>query len=310
MGLGILCPGQGSQQPGMLDILAGNVSAESVLAEAATLLGRDVGDLARDPVESHRNRVAQPLICASELATWLAIREELPVPVAFAGYSVGELAAYGCAGALTPADLTTLAFQRAKLMDAGATSSGKLVAVRGLARRQLQSLCRRFDAELAIINGYDHFVVGLADASINAFGAAAADSGAITRVLPVEVAAHTRWMESAGRAFRDLLEGAEFADPDVPVLSGMDGSPITTRADAIDALSRQISNCIDWSRCLEMLIELGCSVLLELGPGTTLTRMVREAFPDFPVRSVADFRSLPAVPTWVHKAMHRAGTGR
>jgi len=309
MGLGILCPGQGSQQPDMLDILAGNEKAESVLAETATLLGRGLGELARDPVESHRNRVAQPLLCASEQAYWLAIREELPVPVAFAGYSVGELAAYGCTGALSPADLTALAIQRANLMDAAATPSRTLVAVRGLARQHLEPLCRRFDAELAIINGYDQFVVGLAEESITAFAAAAAGSGAITRVLPVQVAAHTRWMESAGRAFRAILEVADFADPEVPVLSGMDGSPVTTRSDAIDALSRQIWNCIDWSGCLGMLRELGCTVLLELGPGTTLSRMVREAFPDMPVRSLADFRSLPAVSTWVHKAMRRAGTG-
>ena len=89
--------------------------------------------------------------------------------------------------------------------------------------------------------------------------------------------------------------------PAVPVPAGVHGMPIYTRADAIEVLSRQISTAIDWSACLRTLTELGCTALLELGPGMALSRMAREAFPDLPARSVVEFRSLPGVVGWVIK---------
>jgi len=49
-----------------------------------------------------------------------------------AGYSPGELSAYGCAGVLAPKDMIELATARAHFMDT-ATPVGSLIAVSGLA---------------------------------------------------------------------------------------------------------------------------------------------------------------------------------
>src|SRR6478609_5333770 len=101
MRLGILCPGQGAQYAGMTAPLRGLPEAQAVLVTAATVLGRTVEEILDGP--SHAlfdNATAQPLICAVELATWTALQPRLPRPAIFAGYSVGELAAYGCAGAV------------------------------------------------------------------------------------------------------------------------------------------------------------------------------------------------------------------
>ncbi len=305
MGLGILCPGQGSQNPGMLEILADNETAGPVLSEAGRRLGRTLAELVSHPEDSHRNRLAQPLLCAAQVATWMALRDRLPTPRLFAGYSVGELAAYGCADALSPEELVALAEQRAVLMDTASETAGTLVTVRGLTRQQIESLCQEFGADVAIINGFDRYVIGLTAESVAEFRNAVAGLGGGSHTLPVGVAAHTHWMEPACRAFRTLLEDSNMRDPAIPVLSGVDALAVSKRSGAIDALSRQIANTIDWSACLEMLIEHGCNVLLELGPGTTLTRIVHDTFPDLAVRSVAEFRSLPAVALWVEKAGRR-----
>src|SRR5689334_350779 len=104
MSLGILCPGQGAQHPGMLDLLKGEPEAECVLALAGAVLDAPIADLLAGPEDVlFTNATAQPLICAVELATWAALSTQLPSPRVFAGYSVGELAAYGCAGALRSA---------------------------------------------------------------------------------------------------------------------------------------------------------------------------------------------------------------
>src|SRR4051794_28001936 len=85
----------------MLDLVRGEPEAERVLALASAVLDAPVADILSGPAEAlFTNATAQPLICAVELATWAALSSQLPSPRVFAGYSVGELAAYGCAGAL------------------------------------------------------------------------------------------------------------------------------------------------------------------------------------------------------------------
>lgn len=301
MGLGVLCPGQGSQGPSVLDLLADDEAAQLVLAEASAAFGQDLRELAKASSEIHRNRLAQPLLCAAEVATWAALKRHLPTPRVFAGYSVGELAAYGCAGSLTVTQLVELARRRALLMDAASPIPGGLVAVRGLCRSQIEGLCRQFDGEIAIINGFDRFVVGAPAETVPGLQVAAGALGATVNSLPVEVAAHTSSLAAASEGFRAELAGSAMAAPAVPVLAGVHGMPVYTRDDAIEVLWRQISTTIDWSACLQTLSELGCTAVLELGPGRALSRMAREAFPDLPARSVADFRGLPGVADWVSK---------
>jgi len=303
MGLGILCPGQGSQGPGMLDLLDGEPTAQRALDQAGLALGRDLRELVRNGTDLYRNRVAQPLLCAVQAATWAALAPQLPAPRVFAGYSVGELAAYGCAGALPVSQLASLARHRALLMDAASVAPSGLVAVRGLGRPRVEALCHRFGTEIAIVVGIDRFVIGGASDSLTALREAVSSTGAVLSPLPVDVAAHTSVLAPAGSAFRQELAASAITAPTVPVLAGVDGMPVHTRDGAIEALSRQIHTTIDWATCLQTLTELGCTALLELGPGSALARLARDALPHLPARSVADFRSLGGVAAWVASSL-------
>ena len=83
----------------------------------------------------------------------------------------------------------------------------------------------------------------------------------------------------------------------------MSGRPVWSRPDAIATLSQQLAHRIEWARCLATAAEMGCSVFLELGPGTALVRMAAEVAPITRVRSVAEFRSLAGVVRWVAAAL-------
>ncbi|MGN2393561.1 hypothetical protein ACTFO6_18970, partial [Pelomicrobium sp. G1] len=85
--------------------------AQPAFQAAAAVLGEDPRRWvsSRPPEGLFQNRWAQPLICTATLAAWSVLEPRLPQPVAFAGYSLGELAAYGCAGALAPAEALRLA---------------------------------------------------------------------------------------------------------------------------------------------------------------------------------------------------------
>ena len=297
MSLGILCSGQGDQSPAMLDLLAGHAEAARVFDTFRAVTGVDAAVLSAS--EMHTNRVAQPLVCAFQLAVWTCLAPDLPEPAAFAGYSVGELAAHGCAGALPVDEVIAMARRRAELMDATDPEPAAMTAVRGLARHVVDRLAEESGAEVAIVNGEDRFVVGGPVPAIAAVETRAAQCGAKCTRLAVHVASHTRRMTRAAEAFRSVLDGVSWRRGGSVVLAGLDGRPIFDPASARRALAGQIAATIDWAACLEGLRERGCTVLLELGPGSGLARMARDLGPAAEVRSVAEFRSLEAVAGWV-----------
>ena len=302
MTLAILCPGQGGQHPQMLDLLAGNRAAEDVFTQGAEALGTDVRAWLAQPERIDTNAIAQPLLCLSELATWAALRDVLPEPLAFAGYSVGELASYGCAGALDAGQLAQLAQTRAMLMDSASVVPGGLIALRGLRRAEVDALCAGHSAWISIAIADDAFVVGGEVLTLDALADQAGARGAQIARLRVGVASHTPLLATAVRLFREALDSSALRAPDVPVIAGIDASLVTTRTHAIATLAAQLAAPIEWSRCIESLYELGGRVFLELGPGCALARMVREHLGgDVEARSVTEFRSLDGVAKWIEQ---------
>ena len=299
MTLAILCPGQGGQHKAMFDLVVQDDAGRATLDAASHAAGFDLLQTAHGGSDLFRNALAQPLICASEVATWAALATRVPVPSLFLGYSVGELGAYGCAGALSASETIRLARARAALMDDAYAGPAGLIAIRGLSPRTVRALCDAHGVEVAIVNGDDHHVVGGPDAGLRAAQASAEEAGATVQRLAVGIAPHTRLMASAAVGFRERLSESALTAPIVAVLAGTSGALVVDRAGAIDALTEQIDHTVHWARCLDAAYERGCRTFLELGPRCALARMVRERFPDVAARSIAEFRTLAGAAAWV-----------
>src|SRR5205823_4957945 len=137
---------------------------------------------------------------------WAALREMLPAPRAIAGYSVGELAAYGLAGALSVAELARLAAARAQLMDeAHDAQPGALLAVRGLTRIEVRRIAEQENAHIAIAVNHDVFVIGAPSRSLDSLEARVRNLGAQVTALRIGVAAHTPMLCTAAVKFRSVL---------------------------------------------------------------------------------------------------------
>lgn len=292
------------QTVGMFGNVEAFPEARPVLQALEGVLDSSLAEIEQLPAsELHKNHIAQPLICAFELAVWAILSPRLPTPRAFAGYSVGELAAHGCAGTLSPSATIKLASERARLMDECCRAPCAMIAVRGLSRDAIEHVTHAHGAAVAIINGRDRFVLGGRLQEIDAVAAAVAEGGAAVTRLHVHVPSHTPLVVEASRAFAERLAAEPMTAPTVCVLSGLDGQPVATATRARQVLSAQISNTIDWSACLDGLAEQGCRVLLELGCGSDLTRMARDTLPDICARSIADFRSIDAALAWVERVL-------
>ena len=302
MSLAILCSGQGAQHPAMLDMIADHPAAVGAIEAGEAALGLNLHDVLAQRDEMFRNAIAQPLICLTQLALWTALRQDAPEPAAFCGYSVGELGAYACAGALDVAELARIAAARAALMDqAAAATAGGLLAVQGLRRDGIVRLCAGHQAWIAIAISDEEFVIGGDDSALARLGKGLSERGAKLTKLRVGLASHTPLLGAAVAPFRALLETSSISAPATPVVAGIDAAWVVRREAAIEKLALQLSGTVEWGSCLDMLYERGCRVFLELGPGRALARMTQARFADIEARAVDDFRSLDGVSSWLLK---------
>lgn len=304
MTIALLCSGQGRQHGAMFALTGGSLSVAGLFAHATDLLeGRDPRELVLTAADAvlHENRSAQILCTLQALAAKTVLHESIPSRRIVAGYSVGEIAAWGVAGCFEACDTLDLVAHRAELMSAASNVGDGLIFVRGLDRSTIDALCAQHDTAIAIVEPDDAVVVGGTHASLGAVASEARALRAIVHELPVAVASHTSRLAGAAAQFRDVSRSIHVRAPgaDVRLLSGIDGATVVDVHAGLDKLAAQISHTVQWAACLHSCVEAGATAFFELGPGSALATMAARAYPQVPARALDDFRSLAGVQAWL-----------
>ncbi|QLL23907.1 ACP S-malonyltransferase [Actinobacteria bacterium IMCC25003] len=287
--LAIIAPGQGSQTPGMLSPWLEDAPIRAMAEEISDAIGLDVVRLGTtaDADEIKDTANAQPLIVAAGLmsAHTLGITGKFSY---VAGHSVGEITAAAIAGALTPIDAMKLVRARGVEMAkaAGVTPSG-MAAVLGGDRQVVLSAIADLGLVAANDNGGGQIV---AAGDLDAI-AQLAPEGARIRPLAVAGAFHTSYMQPAVEPLRTLASTISTSAPAVGVLSNKDGEVVTDGAEVLDRIVNQIANPVRWDLCMETLISLGVTGVIEVAPAGTLVGLIKRAAPSieqFAFKSPAD----------------------
>ncbi|WP_394777385.1 ACP S-malonyltransferase [Undibacterium sp.] len=303
--LALLCPGQGAQHGHMFDLACQDENTREQIAawDLPRYTGMPLQQLLDSPDLLFRNKYAQVLMVAGAMAAWTALQKMLPRPHLVMGYSIGEVSAYGIAGALTPPETLALAKLRAELMDQARslTPPQSMLAVSGLTPASVAGLLAQHGLSVAIATGDVNFIAGGLAASIEAAIPALAAMGGDVTSIPVEIASHTALMQTAVQPFRQALAAAPFRKPAIPVMSGTRAEPVAEADIARETLLEQLTHTIRWSDCMDACVEQGVDIVLELGPGTGLSRMFQKQHPDVVCRSVHDFRSLAGLEDWIDR---------
>ncbi|SHG59672.1 [acyl-carrier-protein] S-malonyltransferase [Kaistia soli DSM 19436] len=305
MPLAILCSGQAHQGPDMFALTADAPVAQLLFSLASALLGgRDPRRmvLEADATTLQANRTGQILCVLQGLAAAATLADVMPDSFIVAGYSIGELTAWGVAAAIAPADVLRLAAERAELMDAASRPGEGLLALRGLDEVRIAQLATEHDAAVAIVNPGGGVILGGSANALSALSADAVSAGAYRVVrLPVAVASHTPRLADAARQFRIDLAGTTIDTRALRrhrLLSGIDGQAVFDPDAGLDKLAAQISRTVHWNACLQACLEAGATAFLELGPGHALAEMAAGAY-CMPARSISEFAAMEGVRAWV-----------
>ncbi|MCU1358150.1 MAG: fabD [Acidimicrobiales bacterium] len=299
MSIAVAFPGQGAQAPGFgaswLEHPAWSVVIE---AERATDLPLAHLLLDATPDELADTRASQLSVLVGSLVAWQAFRAELDEPVvAMTGHSLGQITALIASGAVDLEAGIRLAAARA---EATATAqrerAGGMVALLGadeeLAVRACDAAPGR--AWVANLNGGGQVVVGGEVDALDDVADRALELGARrARRLAVGGAFHTPLMAPAARAIGPALDRTPFTAPSLPVVTNHDAEPVTSDAGWPDRLQTHLVSPVRWGEVVATLARLGARTVVEVGPGTTLTGLVRRIDPELAVAQVATPDDLP-----------------
>ena len=279
--------GQGAQYPGMGRELYESSSAARAVFDLAEEIRPGTLDMCFSGTSEELTKTinTQPCLFAMDWACAAAAVEAGAQPSMCAGFSLGEVAAAGFAGAMDFDQSFRFVIRRAEEMQACAEKvQGAMGAVLRLTSAQVEDICREFEGGAYPVN-YNcpgQTVVACRAEIFDALAArVAAEKGRMMR-LKVGGAFHTPWMESASRALAEYLAGQRLKKPDLPLYANLDARPYGENV--AELLSRQVCNPVRWQQTIENMAD--ADLFVELGAGKTLSGLIKKTLPQARVCNV------------------------
>lgn len=297
--IALLFAGQGAQAVGMgSELAAVSTAAATLFRTADQVLGRSLSEIAwSGPLdELTKTSNCQPALYVHGLACLEALREtagEFPIEAA-AGLSLGEWTAHAAAGTFDFASGLKLVEQRGRFMKAACeATAGAMAAMIGADESAVRSLAAATDVDVANLNAPGQIVISGEMAKVELAVTLAKDHG-IRRATLLKVAGayHSRLMNSAYVALGSPLLDAQLQMPRFPVVSNVTGTAAESLREIRQTLQDQVTGTVRWTDCMEWLLDRGCDLFIELGPGGVLAGLLQRTCKDVDVISVSDAASV------------------
>jgi [acyl-carrier-protein] S-malonyltransferase len=294
----VVAPGQGTQTPGFLTPWLDAPGVADRLNWLSLVSGVDLiahgttsdADTIRDTA------IAQPLIVGAGLVTLLSL---FPHPSAAfasigagAGHSVGEITAAVGAGVLTAEQAMVFVRERGIAMaKASAVTATGMSAVLGGNQEDVIAAASQAGLTCANINGAGQIVVAGTKAQLENF---VAPEGARVRALEVAGAFHTEHMASASATLGRIGNAMSTHDPRIRLISNADGQIVHDGRAVVRRLVSQVSQPVRWDLCMQTMLDLGVTAMIEIPPAGTLTNLAKRAMPGVETLALKTPDDLPA----------------
>jgi len=296
-GIAFMFSGQGSQHVNMGREI---YEHETVFRESLDLcagyllkhLGMDLRDALYPPKgdesaareKLNQTWLTQPALFSIEYSLarwWMSLGIE---PKATVGHSIGEYVAACIAGVCSLQDGLAIAAFRGRLMND--LPPGAMLAV----SLPVSAIHLGGNLSLAAINSPGQCVVSGPTPEIAALEQTLALESVPCRRLITSHAFHSAMMEPMVAIFEERLRSIAFQPPRIPYLSNLSGAWIKPEEATDPAYwSRHLRQTVRFSDCVTELLRDPGQILIEVGPGNTLTSLARQqggpavkAFQSFP----------------------------
>ncbi len=243
--------------------------------------------------ELKETKNTQPCLFAMELAAANVLMENLMekdlAPGAAAGFSLGEVTAAVVSGAFDNETGFRLVCKRGELMQKEAEKFDTfMAAVVKLTPGQVQEVCEKYpDVYPVNFNCPGQITVSGLTSQMKDFTADVRAAGGRSIPLKVKGAFHSPFMKEAAEAFAGELANVKVNKPGLPLYSNKTGKPYED--DVAGLLSSQICSPVQWETIIRNMIAAGVDTFIEIGPGKTLTNMIRKISKDVKAVTVTEY---------------------
>jgi amino acid adenylation domain-containing protein len=288
-GVVFMFPGQGSQYVNMgVDLY----NTEPVFREEMNRCFKLLESLTKDNVKEivypsagvnrsyrsyeakiNQTEIAQPVIFAFEYALAKLLMAWGIFPRAMIGHSIGEYTAACLAGVFSLEDTLSLVALRGKLMQQ--MPGGAMLGV-SLSEEKLQPLLTG-ELALAAVNTTDGCVVSGPHEAVERFEQQLNEKGHNCRRLHTSHAFHSGMMDPILHEFEQTVKRVTLNKPVIPYISNVTGKWITIKEATDPAYwPAHLRSTVRFADGLTGLLKESNTLLLEIGPGRTLSTFVRQ----------------------------------
>ncbi|KAI1747185.1 reducing type I polyketide synthase [Xylaria castorea] len=292
--VGLVFTGQGAQWPMMgrdlvrmlpvareivetLDKVLANLSNPPTWSLMSKLVDENDPNILREP------EISQPIVTALQLA-YLGVLSDWGVkPVAVAGHSSGEIAAAVAAGYLTAEEAIKIAFFRGQAIKELRPMINLGMLAVGISANAVENYIHNSDdrVEVACLNSPESVTLSGPTKALNRLMHKIQEDGHFARMLQVEFAYHSTYMDQIAERYAQLLETevgiSSAGHGKATMFSSVSGSRLTKPVE-LEYWVRNLRSQVQFQTAVGAMIDSkdGANFLIEVGPSNALSGPVSQ----------------------------------